>query len=109
MCCFPWSGFIDKFSLRDHPNPGDRIFDRNQGITRKGNASLKRGSKSVGLILPQTELPKTLESGFVEMIMGHSSYRRIVFPKVPLINLGQSAVTALKFISDPPVAGSNRM
>jgi len=30
---------------------------------------------------PQTGLPKTLESGFIEILMGHVPSRRIVFPK----------------------------
>jgi hypothetical protein len=45
------------------------------------NASLKRGPKPLGLTPPQTGLPKTLESGFIEIHMGHAPYRRIVFPK----------------------------
>jgi len=80
-----------------------------QRLVTNRNASPKPGLKPVGLILPQTGLPKTLESGFVEIIIGHSSYRRIIFPKVPLIHLGKSAVAALKFFSIPPMAGSNRV
>jgi len=70
--------------------------------------SLKQGLEPLGLTPPETGLPKTLESGFVEIIMGHASYHRIVFPKVSLIYLGQSAVAALKFFSAPPLVGSNR-
>jgi hypothetical protein len=30
---------------------------------------------------PQTGLPKTLESGFIENLMGNAPSRKIVFPK----------------------------
>jgi len=45
------------------------------------NASLKRGPKPLGLAPPQTGLPETLESGFIEIFMGNAPYRRIVFSK----------------------------
>jgi hypothetical protein len=53
---------------------------------RKGNASLKRGPKPLGLTPPQTGLPKILESGFIENFMGNVPSRRIVFPK-PLFSI----------------------
>jgi hypothetical protein len=47
----------------------------------KNNASLKRVPKPLGLTSPQAGLPKTLESGFIEIFMGNVPSRRIVFPK----------------------------
>jgi len=47
---------------------------------------LKRVPKPLGLTPPQTGLPKTLESGFIEILMGHVPSHRIVFPK-PLFSI----------------------
>jgi hypothetical protein len=58
-------------------NPRDCQENRDE----VGNASLKRGLKPIGLTPPQTGLPKTLESGFIENLMGHAPSRRIVFSK----------------------------
>jgi hypothetical protein len=82
--------------------------DRQGEIALPRSPSLKHGQKPLSLTPPQTGLPKTLESGLIEIPMGHTSYRRIVFPKVSYIYLGKSEVAALKFFSAPPVAGSNR-
>jgi hypothetical protein len=52
----------------------------------ESNGSLKRVPKPLGLTPPLTGLPKTLESGFIEILMGHVLFRRIVFPK-PLFSI----------------------
>jgi hypothetical protein len=51
-----------------------------------GNASLKHGLNPLGLTPPQTWLQKTLETGFIEIFMGHAPSRRIVFPN-PLFSI----------------------
>jgi len=50
------------------------------------NASLKRGLNPLGLTPPQAGLLKTLEPGFIEILMGHAPSRRIVFPN-PLFSI----------------------
>jgi len=45
------------------------------------NALMKRGPKPLGLPPPQTELLKTLESGFIEIIIGIAPYHRFIFTK----------------------------
>jgi hypothetical protein len=42
--------------------------------------------KPLGLTPPLTGLPKTLESSFIEIFMGHVPSRRIVFPN-PLFSI----------------------
>jgi hypothetical protein len=60
--------------------------DNSLDVIKDGNGSLKRGLKPLGLTPPQTGLLKTLESGFIEILMGHVPSRRIVFPK-PLFSI----------------------
>jgi hypothetical protein len=56
----------------------NRFLKKNQDIK---NHSLKCGPKPLGLTPPQTGLPKTLESGFIGIFIGHAPHRRIVFSK----------------------------
>jgi hypothetical protein len=63
---------------------GDYLNIIEKSIKKKKmkNASLKRVPKPLGLASPKTRLPKTLESGSIEMLMGHAPSRRIV-AKIP--------------------------
>jgi len=54
---------------------------RQQKRVMESNASLKRMPKPLGLTPPQMGLPKTLESGFIEILMGYAPSPGIVFPK----------------------------
>ena len=97
--------------LFDKPIPclvywGSTLLATIHPLLREGNASLKRGRKLFGLTPPQTGLLKTLESGFIDSY-GSCTVSQNHLSKASLLDLGQSAVAALKFFSAASVAGSN--
>jgi len=56
--------------------------------------------KSLSLPLPQTGLPKTLDSGFVEILIDHVPSRRIVLPK-SLFSIWVNQLLPLQSFSQP--------